>query len=141
MKCRVIWIDDQRDPNMIIPTMGRRFFHHLPEGFIHFMQTSNDPVDVVWLKSYDEWFDWMNNTWMADKDNPKIINCFCLDHDLGCYDNITKEEYTGVNVAINICDMVDDYNLRMPFYECHSSNPAGKENILSVFKTYEEYIR
>lgn len=135
-KLRVIWIDDERNPK----GFGRFkwWCNYVPEEFknLVYKLPIGEEVEVVWFKSYDEWLKWCTEVWHNEKEE-EHINCFCLDHDLASYDETGKEK-TGVDIAYDICDECTINGRVLPYYECHSSNPAGKENILSVFKTYEK---
>ena len=120
-KQRIIWIDDQRNPkdflNAIIPNVTN--------------------AEIVWLKSYREWVVWALTNWFGIH-NDNYEDYFCLDHDLGDF-NTDGVEYTGSDVANDIINDIVKYNKTLPHYECHSTNPAGRENILSKFETYKKY--
>lgn len=136
-KLRVIWVDDMRNPNIeLVPWIPAQWKKYAPTEFLNTVKQSGAEPEVIWLKSWDEWCKWCDEVWMKEKPSD-YINCFCLDHDLGCYEPDGTER-TGYNVAVNICDVIEDCGFDFPFYECHSSNPYGRDNILSVFETYKK---
>lgn len=128
-KIRIIWIDDTRDPKERLV---------LPKSLTQEFDLSNLTPEIIWLKTYDEWINWAVNVWHQEDDD-EYINYFCLDHDLGCFDKEGKEK-SGLDVAKDIIDELIISGRKLPFYECHSSNPAGRENILSVFETYKKHF-
>ena len=129
-KYRVIWIDDQRDPVSLFTYWNKV----VPKEFLSLVDGHD--VEIVWCKSYDAWVDW-SDKWIKEDPN-EYVNCFCLDHDLGSYKS--DDEKTGYNVAVEICDIIEDYGFKFPYYECHSSNPSGRDNILYIFETYKKYL-
>lgn len=78
--------------------------------------------ELVWIKSYDEVIQFLQTEW------PDIID---FDHDLG-------EEKTGYDVAKYIVNTCLDKNCKLPEFYCHSANPCGKENILSLLQNFKE---
>ena len=46
-------------------------------------------------------------------------------------------EKTGYSCAKWLIDFCIDKDLPLPEYFCHSLNPGGKENILSILKNYK----
>ena len=136
MKCRVIWIDDERDPEMYVPGLGPRWLLRVPVDFAVMAQKPENSVEIVWLKSYREWLDWVIDVW-HDEPEEEYVNCFCLDHDLASFEDGGREQ-TGVDVAYDIIEECIMNSRALPFYECHSSNPPGKEDIISVFESYRK---
>ena len=141
-KYRVIWIDDERNPNTSpsYNVLYPRWRCVVPGGFLLEMykdKTTNGYPKIVWLKSYDEWLDWCVDVW-HNEDDDEWINCFCLDHDLASYRD--GKEKTGRDVAYDIIDELTISSRKMPYYECHSANPAGKQNIESIFESYKKYF-
>lgn len=130
-KYRVIWIDDQRNPAYPINWQSV-----VPKEFANIME--NEYPQIIWLKGFKSWISWAKENWFGKK-NKGYIDCFCLDHDLGDFDENGKE-YTGVEVAKTIINDILLNNKQLPYYECHSSNPAGRDNIISIFETYEKYL-
>lgn len=78
--------------------------------------------DLVWIKSYDEVIQFLQTEW------PDIID---FDHDLGT-------EQTGYDIAKYIVNICLDKNYKLPEFYCHSANPCGKENILSLLQNFKE---
>lgn len=136
MKCRVIWIDDERDPEKYVPGFGPRWLSKVPVKFARLTTHSENSLEIVWLKSYREWLDWCINVWHNEEEG-EYINCFCLDHDLASFDKDGKEK-TGANVAYDITDECTISGRAIPYYECHSSNPYGKQNIESILESYRK---
>ena len=130
-KYRIIWIDDQREPARPI-----NWKDVIPSEFADLLK--NEQPQIIWLQGFQSWINWAKKNWFGNK-NEKYIDCICLDHDLGDFDKNGKE-YTGVDVAKTIVNDVLNYDKKLPFYECHSSNPSGKENILSIFESYQKYL-
>ena len=138
-KIRVVWIDDIRNPGSQLSIwVNTQWKRYVPEEFLNAYHDADYKAEVVWLKSYDEWLKWVVETWHQEDDD-EYINCFCLDHDLGSYDKDGNEK-TGVDVAKDIIDELIISGRKMPYYECHSSNPAGKDNILSVFESFKKHF-
>ena len=80
--------------------------------------------------------------WVMDYDNfvgavkqvkEKISDC-CVhfDHDLG---ENSKDGYECAKFLVNWC-IENGYDV--PDYEIHSANPVGRQNIESVFSTYQK---
>ncbi len=76
---------------------------------------------VIWVKSYKEAIKFLKKSW------PDAI---CLDHDLG-------DEKTGYDIAKYIVDKCIFKNFPLPYYNSQSSNPVGRENIISLFENYK----
>lgn len=132
LKYRIIWIDDKRNP---VEYMASNV---IPKEFQNLVFETKSNYEIIWLKSFKEWIEWAKKNWFGNK-NKKYIDCFCLDHDLGDFDENGKE-YTGATVAKTIINDILSNNKQLPYYECHSSNPAGRNNIVSIFETYEKYL-
>ena len=134
MKYRVIWIDDERDPKKKMPFGIYSWWEHkIPYEFRKLI--GDEEPEIVWLKSYREWLDWVIDVW-HDEPEGEYVNCFCLDHDLASY--VDGKEKTGVDVAYDITEECTISGRSIPFYECHSSNPTGKEDIISIFESYRK---
>lgn len=118
----VIWIDDMRYP--------------LEKQWWDIIMTSKkyvgkEPI-VAWVKTYDEFVNWLNTS-IHDKEVlfPTLV---CFDHDLG-------EEKTGFDCAKYLVNFCMEHNIELPRCTCHSSNPVGKENILSYIESYKKSLR
>lgn len=130
-KYRVIWIDDQRNPSYPI-----NWKTVIPKEFADLVE--NKFPQIIWFKSCREWIKWAIINQLG-LDNSYEFDCICLDHDLGDIDDCGKE-WTGADVARIIVEDAVYNKKKLPFYECHSSNPVGKEKILSWFNSYEKAV-
>ena len=135
MKNIVLFLDDCRDPFdkevdwMIFSPIGR-------------------DVDVVWVKSYDEFTKWI------------IINglknvAICFDHDLGEDVAIARvkkgmskrqaiilkrETMSGMDCAKWLVEYCYENKVPLPPYAIQSANPVGRENIDSLLKNYIKHV-
>lgn len=118
----LLWLDDYRDPLdqnvdwMIFSPIGR-------------------DVDIVWVKSYDEFCTYLDNNPMPDG--------ICFDHDLGdeqSYVNISANEIThektGYSAAKYLVEKCIGTHTRLPKFNSQSSNPVGRENIISYLNNF-----
>ena len=104
----VYWIDDERNPEW--------FFTE--EFFKEFT--------VIWIKDYI-----MFEFYLKHLGVPYEIH---FDHDLG-----NAEEHTGLDCAKLLVKYCIDNNELLPSkYACHSSNPAGHDNIMSYLNSYRK---
>ena len=118
----VMWVDDMRNP-------------HSPEWkpviMNHMRGLDDDPI-IVWLKNYEEFIYWLKASyWDVDYVFPTLI---CFDHDLG-------EEKTGFDCVKFLVEFCDKNNIELPICTCHSSNPVGRENILSYINSYKKSLQ
>lgn len=80
--------------------------------------------DVVWIKDYDTFAWYLYNMGAPDE--------IYFDHDLG-------DEKSGLDCAKLLVQYCEDYKERLPkHYSCHSSNPAGHDNIMSYLDSYRK---
>ena len=90
--------------------------------------TVPDDETVFWLKNYDDFVSCVMGL------GPKISNCIVhFDHDLG-------EEKSGYDCAKWLIDWCLGHGYIAPDYDIQSSNPVGRQNIESVFKSYWKVI-
>lgn len=115
-----IWLDDERNPYT-------RTWQSVATNSMVFKDEG--PL-VVWLKSYDEFVNWLT---LAKEDKYLFPTLVCFDHDLG-------NDKSGMDCAKYLVDFCMDNNFELPRYSCHSSNPAGRENILSYLNSYKKSI-
>lgn len=108
-KKRLLWLDDIRDP------MNDNWLSYSPIG---------KNVDVYWVKSYQEFVDWITNNGLPDG--------ICFDHDLG-------EDKTGYDAAKWLVDYCIDQQLMIPRWNIQSSNPVGSINIDSILFNYMRF--
>lgn len=124
---KLLWLDDIRDPY----ENGWLIFSPIPQ------------TEVIWVKSYDEFTEWIINNGLPDG--------ICFDHDLGLQNHIdrTKKgmskrksrplkqlEFTGYDCAKWLVNYCMDNNHKLPKYNIQSSNPVGKENIDGLLKSF-----
>ena len=90
--------------------------------------TVPDDETVFWLKNYDDFVSCVMGL------GTKISNCIVhFDHDLG-------EEKSGYDCAKWLIDWCLGHGYIAPDYDIQSSNPVGRQNIESVFKSYWKVI-
>ena len=116
MKEVVVWLDDMRDPftEAWHPVATNRRY------------IKGEPV-IVWLKNHDEFTAWLDR-------QIELPSLFCFDHDLG-------EEKSGFDCVKYLVDFCMDHDMELPPCTCHSSNPAGRENILSYIDSYKKSLQ
>lgn len=127
---RVIWIDDERDPYQMIYYRGdkiERYRTCLPRDFVKQSQSDHE-YDVIWIRDYDQFIDYIYHN--IDRFD-ELDTCICFDHDLG-------HDMTGMDCAKYLIDYIISTNDIVPYYEVHSNNPAGKENIISYIESYKK---
>lgn len=108
---KLIWLDDIRNP--------------YKNDWLVFSPIEH-PFETIWVKSYDEFTDWITKNGLPDG--------ICYDHDLG--DNRKEEIKSGMDCAKWLVEYCLDNNLKLPPYNIQSANPAGKENIDGLFKSF-----
>ncbi len=84
----------------------------------------NDP-EVIWVKSYEEFV-----VWISSKEHPDAI---CFDHDLG-------DGPSGYDAAKWLTQHCLANGLKLPLWNIQSANPIGKENIVSLLKSFERIM-
>ena len=79
---------------------------------------------VIWMKDYDTFAWYLNHMGVPDE--------IYFDHDLGT-------TLTGLDCAKLLVTYCEDCGLPLPrHYSCHSSNPAGHDNIMSYLNSYKK---
>jgi hypothetical protein len=106
----LLWIDDARNP--------------LENDWLVFSPIGKD-VDVVWVKSYDEFVDYLTR---ADR----LPDAICFDHDLG-------DGKSGYDCAKYLVEFCMDRGLKLPKWNCQSANPVGRENIDGLLNNYLKF--
>jgi hypothetical protein len=122
----LLWLDDCRDPF----DLSKNWLSNYAPRWI------NNLDDVVWVKSYKEFTNWILNNGLP--------NQIAFDHDLAdrYYDNQTQQENviwhekTGLTCAKWLVEYCIDYKKDLPLWVCQSSNPAGAENINGLLTSY-----
>ena len=129
----LLWLDDYRDP--------------MENDWLNFSPIVQ-PFDVYWVKSYDEFVEWINLHGL-----PTAI---CFDHDLSdfqafytgspeFYDDTPEmtekyaQEKTGMDCAKWLVDYCLDNKEKLPLFASQSSNPGGRENILSLLTNFKKH--
>jgi len=127
---RLLWLDDVRDP--------------IRGNWINDQRVS----EVIWVKSYDEFVDWIQKNGLPDK--------VSFDHDLadehytgyyGEHDPALPEAYqvdpyeqftekTGYECAKWLIEYCMDNKKELPLWAVHSFNPVGKINIKKILESY-----
>ena len=103
---RVLWLDDVRDPFDPKLDWVKKVTHL--EG----------SVQITWAKNVTEFKK------CVEDEMPNII---CFDHDLG-------EEESGMDAAKWLVDYCLNNDIEIPVVYSQSSNPVGRENILSYVR-------
>lgn len=103
---KLLWLDDYRNP--------------YENDWLIFSPIGKD-VDVIWLKSYNEFIEYIEQNGIPDG--------ICFDHDLG-------EEKTGYDCAKWLVEYCMDNGLSIPKWNVQSSNPVGKDNINGLLNNF-----
>lgn len=125
----LLWLDDVRDPSEKLRGDGTWLV----------FSPIKQPYEVIWVKSYQEFVNWINQNGL-----PTAI---CFDHDLGFTNEYYIEndiespelEKTGMDCAKWLVDYCIDNNKKLPLYNIQSANPVGKANIDSLLKNFIKY--
>ena len=110
----LIWLDDMRNP------FENDWMKYSP---------INKPYEVIWLKSYNEF-----TNWILENDLPPAI---CFDNDLGIDETGEKNGYDCAKWLVEYCL---DNNKQLPLWNIQSANPVGRDNIDGVLKGYKKYF-
>lgn len=126
---KLLWLDDIRNP--------------MEGDWLSFSPIT--PEDVIWVKSYVEFVNWINKNGLPD--------AICFDHDLGMdvainarSKGLTKkvarkkkqEEKTGHDCAKWLVEYCMNNKVKLPLYNIQSANPVGKSNIDGLLKNFIE---
>lgn len=103
---RVLWLDDIRDPFDYKMNWVKEVIH------------LDISIPVTWAKNVDEFKK------CVEQEMPDII---CFDHDLG-------EGESGMDAAKWLVNHCFDNDIEIPTVYSQSSNPVGRENILSYVR-------
>ena len=107
----LLWLDDVRDP--------------FEDDWLNFSPIGKN-VEVHWIKTYDEFVEWINDCGIPDG--------ICFDHDLG-----DPFDGDGYDCAKFLCEYCQNNNLQVPPYNIQSANPVGKENIRSYIENFKKH--
>lgn len=113
----LLWLDDYRDP------------FKSPDWLI-FSPIGKD-IDVIWVKSYTEFCNYIDN-------NP-LPDAICFDHDLG-YNSEGADELSGYDAAKYLVKVCINKRAELPMFFSQSSNPVGKQNIISYLENAKKFI-
>lgn len=141
-------MDQNRDKTLLFLDDTRNPLSHEPgcQNWLIFSPIDL-PFKTVWVKSYDEFTLWITKNGLPDG--------ICFDHDLG-YDIVlekmstgmskTKAQKerrgtkTGMDCAKWLVEYCLDNKLPLPPYNIQSANPAGKENIDGLLKSFNKSV-
>ena len=140
---KFLWLDDIRNP--FIPSYIDQYVQLTK--FYNLKKVHN--VEIVWVRSYLEMQEWIIQNGLPDY--------ISFDHDLAdehytppkywvdyqaskqYQDAQDYKEKTGLDCAKYIIDYCIDYNRPLPQYFCHSANPVGSDNILSMLSNFKKH--
>lgn len=129
---KLLWLDDLR----------------IPQQFYDVWAIKGNDVEVIWVKSYEEF-----TRWITDNGLPDAIN---FDHDLADEDYTPQEywsdyakskayqdsrvykEKTGMECAKWLVEYCLDNSCKLPKYAVHSANPVGADNIRGLLSNFIE---
>ena len=80
---------------------------------------------IVWLRTYNEFVQWVSASGLPD--------AICFDHDLG-------EQKSGFDAAKWLTEYCLEENRPLPLWNIQSANPIGRENIISILRSFERVI-
>ena len=123
-----------------------------------FLDDFRNPIDVFsythkqiymsfnWdiVRSYPEFVNYIHSYYDNKGGLPELIS---FDHDLadehysgmnhGGYINYDgSKEKTGYSCALWLVNFCMDNNLKLPYFLCHSMNPEGKKNIMTLLTNF-----
>lgn len=102
----LLWLDDERDPS------EAKWKIYFPIA----------QPEVIWVKSYREFVDWINQNGM-----PMAI---CFDHDLG-------NGPSGFDAAKWLTEYCLEVAAPLPRWCIQSANPIGRKNIASLLDSFD----
>lgn len=129
-----IFLDDERDPKNVtwveIPfapwTVVRDYSEFVDVIQAHYNQFGKLPIHI----SFDH--DLAHAHYRKSMYNPDR-------HYNSYYTDGTFKEKTGFHAAQWLVNFLCRKNLDIPEFTCHSMNPIGKENILSILQSYKKF--
>lgn len=125
----LLWLDDERNP--------------LDEQWIK-RYAIKPPVNVVWVKSYFQFTNWIIKNGLPDAINfdHDLADVFQLKETLDIhewFDVDGNREYTGMNCAQWLVNFCMDNKIKLPSFIVHSANPCGRDNIEGLLNNYLKY--
>ena len=118
MTKKILWLDDYRNPNECMDYVKIVF------------PIIKDPSVIIWVKSYDEFVEYINNCGLPD--------AIGFDHDLA---DDSLNEKTGYDAAKFLVDYCLKNNADLPEFWSQSTNPVGRENILRLLNNFKRYVQ
>lgn len=96
-----------------------------------YLDDERTPKTTGWdiVRNYEEF-----EKWIIIHGLPDIIS---FDHDLGIHPDGSLRK-NGVSCARFLCNYCMENGLPLPECNIHSANGVGKDNIISVLKTYQK---
>lgn len=96
----------------------------------------DDGIPWVIVRNYNQFIDYITKNGL-----PYFI---AFDHDLSnehyiSDDVTTYKEKTGLDCAKWLTEYCMNNKVKLPIWHVHSMNPIGKENIISLLKTFERH--
>ena len=86
--------------------------------------TEDDSRHIIWLRSAQ--------AFKRTLDSLGLPDAVYFDHDLGMF---SESGYECAKYLVKFCE---EYDCDLPEYHCQSSNPPGRENILSYLNSYQK---
>ena len=118
MTKKILWLDDYRNPNECM-------------DYVKIVcPIIKDPSVIIWVKSYDEFVEYINNYGLPD--------AIGFDHDLA---DDSSNEKTGYDAAKFLVDYCLENNADLPEFGSQSANPVGRENILKLLNNFKRYVQ
>lgn len=128
----LLWLDDQRDP-----------FSNDWSDWLSKYSPIRDSYFIVWVKNYNAFVDYVKSQGLP--------GAICLDRDLG--EDVAKEKVkngvskrqarkqkketkSGMDCAKWLVEYCLDNDLELPPYRIQSANPAGRDNIDGLLKSF-----
>lgn len=107
-----------------------------------FLDDVRTPRTEDWeiVRSYEDFVNYINENGLPDE--------ISFDHDLASieYDSnkiiesFVHHEKTGYDAAKWLCDYCWSNGLPLPKCNVHSANPVGRDNILSILRSFEKKL-
>ena len=130
----LLWLDDVRNP-----FVADWLLQWAPE---YYYEKDNGTHEVVWVKSYNEFVQWIETNGLPDE--------IGFDHDLadviyskrGNVDMLksTWNEKTGMDCAKWLVDFCIDNNKIIPDFFVQSANPVGAKNITTYINNAKGFL-
>lgn len=116
---KLLWLDDKRDP--------------FTQSWIEDFSPISKPYAVYWVKSYDEFVDWIELNGL-----PMVV---FFDHDLADQVVEGQNEKTGYESAKWLVEYCLDSDMEPPIWRIQSDNPPGRDNINGIMMSYLKHYK